>query len=125
RAALDQNNAVGGGRIEFALDVPGVQTIRPAAELPAVNQPVFLDGWSEGGVGYTGPPLIELDGGGIDPTVGANGLTIQSVGVVVRGLAVNNFPSAAVQGIPNGGYGILARTFGVGTPAVWLYGDYV
>ena len=38
----------------------GVQTIAPALPLPAITNPVLIDGISQ--PGYTGTPLIELSG---------------------------------------------------------------
>src|SRR5262249_37887746 len=61
--------------ITFAIPGTGVHTIRPLSALPAITDPVLLDGWSEGvfqgTAGYQGPPLIELDGSGVSAAAGA------------------------------------------------------
>jgi len=52
--------------IDFAIPGSGPQTIAVGSSgnggLPALTHPVFLDGWSQGGRGYDGPPLIVLAG---------------------------------------------------------------
>src|SRR5688572_21523428 len=35
-----------------------VCTITPASALPTITDPVILDGWSQGGPGYIGRPLV-------------------------------------------------------------------
>src|SRR4051794_33525056 len=80
RGAIEQanHNCVGAPAttttIEFAIPGSGVRTIRPVdnpnatenqshrAPLPGIVCPVVIDGSTQGGAGYTGPPLIQLDG---------------------------------------------------------------
>ena len=68
----------------------GVQTILPLSPLPAITNPVLIDGFSQ--PGYAGTPLIELSGSqaGI-----ADGLTITGSGVTVRGLDIDSFAEGA------------------------------
>src|SRR5262249_28374341 len=86
QAILDANNAPGLDTISFAIPGDGVQTISPATELPAIADPVLIDGSSQ--PGYAGTPLIELAGqaGGA-----ADGLVITGTGSTIRGLAIDGF----------------------------------
>jgi hypothetical protein len=76
--------------IRFNIPGPGVKTINLAAPLPHITKPVVIDGWSQGGPGYTGPPLIELNGAGagVDNAIG---LFIAGGDSIVQGLAINRF----------------------------------
>jgi hypothetical protein len=89
--------------IKFAIGATGsVQTIKVgsgnvAGPLPALIHQAFLDGWSQGGASYSGPPLIVLNGasaGGI-----ANGLELDagSDNSVVRGLVLQQFANNGVE----------------------------
>ncbi|MEW6130617.1 MAG: C25 family cysteine peptidase [Acidobacteriota bacterium] len=81
--------------IKFAIPGgPGVKTINLGAKLPLILQPVFIDGWSQGGPDYTGPPLIELNGSQIVrefETDRASGLHVHTTagGSYIRGLIIN------------------------------------
>jgi hypothetical protein len=90
QAILDANNAPGLDTIAFAIPGGGVQTITPVKELPAITDPVLIDGTSQ--PGYAGTPLIELRGqaGGA-----ADGLTITGSGSTVRGLSIDGFTSGS------------------------------
>ena len=71
QAILDSNAATGAtNTIEFDIPGSGVQTIVPLSPLPAITNPVLIDGWSQ--PGYAGTPLIEIDGS----QAGGDGLTI-------------------------------------------------
>ena len=65
---------------------PGVQTIAPASPLPAITNPVLIDGSSQ--PGYAGTPLIAID---TSASGMADGLTITGSDVTVRGLAIDGF----------------------------------
>ncbi len=62
QAILDANALKGFDTINFDIPGSGVQTIRPISPLPIIRDSVFIDGWSQGRSGYTGPPLIEISG---------------------------------------------------------------
>jgi hypothetical protein len=85
--------------ISFAIPGSGPQEIDVGSDLSALNQglpaitrQVFLDGWSQGGPGYQGPPLIVLQNA-IGGTDSASGLTLQpgSDGSTVRGFVIEQF----------------------------------
>jgi len=114
QAILDANGDPGADTITFAIGAPGSQqTIQPLSALPAITDPVTVDGWSQGGAGYAGPPLIELNGALAGNQ--AVGLTITSGSSVVRGLVVNGF---AIGGFAAG---IRLQTGGDN----WIYGNYI
>jgi hypothetical protein len=114
QAILDANSNPGADTITFAIGDPGSQqTIQPTSALPTITGPLTIDGWSQGGDGHTGPPLIELKG----ELAGAQavGLTLTGDGSVVRGLVVNGFASGGSAG------GIRLQTGG----GNWIYGNYI
>ena len=91
QAILDSNTASGGtNTIDFAIPGQGVQTISPLSSLPAITNPVLIDGFTQ--PGYSGTPLIELSGSLAGTT---NGLTITGSDVTVRGLDIDNFTEGA------------------------------
>ncbi len=92
RQAILDSNLVSGGvnTIGFAIPGQGVQTIALLTSLPAINNPVLIDGFSQ--PGYDGTPLIELNG---VRAPGANGLIITGSDVTIRGLDIGNFLSGA------------------------------
>ena len=99
QAILNSNATPGANTIVFKIPGAGVHTITPSdvggvIGLPVITNSVTIDGWSEGGPGYTGPPLIEIDGtdGATDGALGSFGLNIQASNTTVRGLAINRFP---------------------------------
>ena len=61
QAILDSNAAPDGTNIiDFNIIGEGVQTIAPLSALPAITNPVLIDGFSQ--PGYAGVPLIEING---------------------------------------------------------------
>jgi len=84
QAILDANANAGKDRIEFKIG-SGSQTITPASPLPALTDPVLLDGTTQ--PGYAGSPLITLNGS----TAGFTGLTIGGGSSTVRALVLVNW----------------------------------
>jgi FG-GAP-like repeat len=110
QAILDSNNAVGAtNTIEFAISGSVVQTIFPLSSLPAITNPVLIDGTSQSG--YAGTPVIELNG---SQAGSGDGLTITGSGVTVRGLDIGSF---------NQGAGI--HLTGTGATGDWIYGNFL
>ncbi len=89
KAILDSNGGFFADTITFAIPGAGVHTITPPVPLPAITDPVSINGWSQGGAGYTGPPLIEISG--VNAGANAAGLTITAGNTTVQGLVINRF----------------------------------
>ncbi len=97
QAILDANSTNGLDTIVFQIPGSGVHTIAPATPLPAVTDPVVIDGTTQ--PGFSVLPLIELNGSGV-----ANaGLRLLATGsCTIRSLAINRFGG---DGITLGGSG--------------------
>src|SRR5262249_29071285 len=86
-------NNPGADVIAFVIGTQGSQqTIVVTAAMPTLVDAVLIDGWTQGGAGYTGPPLIEVDGG----TAGVAGFWALVPDITVRGLAINGFNDGAI-----------------------------
>jgi methionine-rich copper-binding protein CopC len=73
---------------------------------------VTIDGWSAGGVGYSGPPLVEINGTGI---VGTSAILMNSSNNVVHGMVFNRM-AINVTAI---------RITGPTVTNNWVYGNYI
>jgi CSLREA domain-containing protein len=105
REAINAANAnPGTDTIRFSIGT-GAKTIAPLSSLPAITEPVTLDGTTQ--PGYAGTPIIELNGASAG--AGATGLQINGGTSLVTGLAVNGFAAAFPA---TGGHGIVLQTVG-------------
>ena len=91
-AMLDANANPGLDTIAFNIAGSGVHTIKPLSPLPALVDPVIIDGTTQ--PGYVGLPLIEISGTSAGPNssfrlLGGNSL--------IRGLAINRFPQDGIR----------------------------
>ena len=91
--------AYGTDTINFNIPGSGVHTITPSSALPAITDPVTIDGFTQPGsmantqtVGDDAVLLIELNGANAGD---ANGLTIAAGSSTVRGLVINRFIGAS------------------------------
>ena len=110
QAILDSNADTSGvNTIDFTIPGSGVQTIAPLSALPAITNPVLIDGWSQ--QGYTSTPLIELSG---SQSTGVDGLMITGPDITVRGLDINGFSQDA---------GI--HITGTSATGDWIYGNFL
>jgi CSLREA domain-containing protein len=91
------NGGSGGDTISFSIPGAGVRTINLTSGLPTVNKTVTIDGTTQ--PGFSGTPLIELNGAGAGASV--TGLGFNAQNCVVRGLIINRF----------NGYGINTDSF--------------
>src|SRR5206468_5362638 len=82
--------------VHFNIPGPAPHTISTTTELPAIVDPVLLDGTTE--PGFAGAPTIELSGGGWS---GA-GFTLSSGTSTIRGIAINGFSFAQLHILTNG-----------------------
>jgi hypothetical protein len=80
------NASLGADEIIFAIPGPGPHSIHLLSPLPAVTDTLEIDGTTQ--PGFTGSPIIELDGSSAGS---ANGLTISADDCTVRGLVINRF----------------------------------
>jgi Right handed beta helix region len=128
RAAILQTNAAAGpDHIAFAIPTSDARfedanhnrqfdpgdfwSIRPTAALPAISDRVTLDGWSQGGPGYHGQPLVELDGRNAGP--GADGLVLADHrNSTLRGLIINRFHRNGVVIDGGGGHELVGNFIG-------------
>ena len=93
REAINKANTLAGTvTIKFNIGGGGPQTIHPASDLPYTSYRVIIDGTSQ--PGFTGSPIIELDGSGAGV---ANGLSIGGDNSTVKGLVINRFSSDGIQ----------------------------
>jgi hypothetical protein len=85
-----------------------MQLIQTLSALPPISDRVTVDGWSQGGAGYNGLPLVEISG----PGTSIVGLDITAGNSIVRGLAINKFELAAIRLQTNGGNEIVSNHIG-------------
>ncbi|HEX8367991.1 MAG TPA: right-handed parallel beta-helix repeat-containing protein [Pyrinomonadaceae bacterium] len=102
RAIILSNQTPGTDAISFNIAGGGVQTIAPTSELPIIQGAVTIDGTTQ--PGFNGQPLVEIKGANLGSA--GDGLRINGSGIVIRGLAINEFKSAADNGSQIGGNGI-------------------
>jgi uncharacterized protein (TIGR03437 family) len=94
RAAIQEANALtGADTIVFSIGT-GQQSITVGTPLPAITQPLTIDGRTQ--PGFVGAPLILLRSPSGDISVGA-GLTIATNNSTVRGLIINGFRGPGIQ----------------------------
>lgn len=90
--------------IDFAIPGEGIQTIALGSGLPSMAN-VYIRGRSQGGEGYAGPPLIELDG--------------RNAGQFSSGVVASN--AAVIEGLAIFGFGFHGAVLNDAT----LYGSYI
>ncbi len=103
QAILDANataniDAATPDTIKFNIPGAGPHTISPTSQLPAVTDPVIIDGLTQPGASCSSwPPTleIELDGSNLGGS-SAFGLTFRTDGNTIRGLVINRFSLAGI-----------------------------
>jgi len=111
QAIQDAQNSGGVDTIVFAIPGSGVKTIALSSGIAIQNDGIFLDGWSQGGPGYTGPPLIELNGNG----AGGDGISVTAGDSAIRGLVINRFSGNGIS-LQNSGSDVVVGCY-IGTDA--------
>ncbi|MDQ5836007.1 MAG: CSLREA domain-containing protein, partial [Acidobacteriota bacterium] len=112
RAAIMESNAFAGtDSIAFSIAGAGVHTISPASALPAITDPVIIDGYTQPGSSQntlTGgdDAVIEIELDGTNAGATASGLVITGGNTTVRGLAINRFGTGGTTSVTSGGTGI-------------------
>lgn len=89
QAILDANAFQDNDFIVFI--VPSVSNIRItiSTQLPDITGPVYINGTEQGGIGYSGPPPVELVGNGL--TANEVGLRLLASGCTVTGMSIGGF----------------------------------
>lgn len=93
QAILDAENTPGPDSIRFQIPGTGPFTIALQSPLPAIREPIILDGASQ--PGYTGRPLIELNGAAAGPN--AHGIYLLTSNSVIRALCINRFSGDGIR----------------------------
>ncbi len=93
REAIDEANANGGASTIALAISTGQQTIDLLSPLPAITAPVTIDGTTQ--PGYSGTPLIELDGA--QAGAGATGLTLAGNDITVKALIISSFAGDGIE----------------------------
>jgi uncharacterized repeat protein (TIGR01451 family) len=109
-AILQANSGSGSDTIDFDIPASGPVTIDLSAPLPALINPVMIDGTTE--KGYDGAPLIEIDGSGL-PGTGNSGLILSGGGSTIQGLAIVGFSGSAIELESGGGNVVDGNYLGV------------
>lgn len=109
KAIIDANAAPGTDTIVFQIG-SGLQVIKPKSELPALTDPVIIDGTTQ--PGFAGVPLIFLDGSDAGEV---GGLTIRGGNSTVRGLIISSFRYRAIE-LNTNGSNVIAGNY-IGTNA--------
>src|SRR5262245_15376464 len=99
QAILDANANPGTDSIVFNVPGSGLHTISPSTALPTISDAVTIDGSTQ--PGFTGSPIIELDGSRAGADV--DGLRITAGSSVISGLVINRFSSDGIELSGNGG----------------------
>ena len=118
RAAISNANAsVGLDTITFAINTntSGVQTITLSSALPAIIDPVVIDGTTQ--PGYSNAPVIEINGNFLS---GVHGLSVAGGGSTVRALSIRN--SGRSTSVATRASGILISTNGGNVVAGCYFG---
>jgi PKD repeat protein len=92
QALLDANAAPGPDSVRFSIPGPGMHTIALLSPLPAVTDPLTVDGTSQ--PGFAGSPLVEISGAAAGPA--ASGLWLAAPNCAVLSLAVDRFAGYGV-----------------------------
>ncbi|MCP3981212.1 MAG: DUF11 domain-containing protein [bacterium] len=128
RQFLKNANAIGTGggttanSSQFRIPGAGPHTIQPVAALPAMDDPLVLDGYTQPGASantaaapaaFDGTLLIELDG----TTAGASvdGLVVSGGSSTIRGLVINRFLADGIVLKTLGGNAVEGNYIGVDT----------
>lgn len=114
QAIMDANSNSGFDIVVFNISV-GVQTINLLTPLPDISDPVSIDGTTQNG--FSGNPLIVLNGSNVSGTGDVYGLHITGGSSTIKGLVIVNFSNPAPQGIridTNGGNTVQGCYVGVG-----------
>ncbi len=110
QAITNADTASGAGLNEVTFNISsGLQVINPASALPTITSALLIDGTTQ--PGYSGTPLIELDGASAGS--GVVGLTIAAGSTTVKGLDIGGFTGDGIDLTTNGSDTIQGNYIGV------------
>ncbi|HEX6271196.1 MAG TPA: hypothetical protein VFZ43_13235, partial [Anaerolineales bacterium] len=107
-AIMEANASPGTDTISFNIPGEGPHTISPFYGFDFILDPVIIDGTTQ--PGFSGTPIIELDGSQAGPD--AFGLVIFAGSSTVRGLVINRFALTGIDLDVNGGNTIQGNYIG-------------
>jgi hypothetical protein len=110
QAILSSNGTTGPNAVSFNIPGSGVQTIKLLSALPALTQPVTIDGTTE--PGSLGKPVIRIDGTNAGSTAVGLNLGASASGSTLKGLAVTDFGGGGV--LASGASGVSISTDDMG-----------
>lgn len=120
REAINLSNSnAGADTINFNITGTSPYTISPLSALPAISGPVTIDGTTQ--TGFTGSPIIELDGSLIG--VYSQGLDVTAGTSTIRGLVINRFSGAGILLRQNGGNIVEGNYIGTNVTATTAAGN--
>ncbi|MFO1487578.1 MAG: Calx-beta domain-containing protein [Verrucomicrobiota bacterium] len=96
QAILDANGSAGADTIVFAI-TNASNTIRPAAALPVITEPLVINGRSQ--TGFVSAPIVEINGAAAGAAT--DGLKIATSNCVISALVINGFLGDQIE-ITNG-----------------------
>jgi len=106
QAILDANAVSGLDNITFQIPGAGSHTISTLSVLPAITDPVFIDGTSQ--LGFAGAPIIEINGA----SAGNNaGLRLLAGNTTVRGLVINRCGAEGISVLGPPGTNVIAGNY--------------
>src|SRR4051812_5256298 len=108
-AILQANSDTASDTIAFDLPGQGPQAIPLGSPLPAIINPVVIDGTTQ--PGYNGSPLVEIDGSATGAA--SDGLVILAGASTVRGIGLVGFAGSGIVLTAGGGNVIEANYLGV------------
>jgi hypothetical protein len=114
KAITDANNSAGLDVIQFNIPVSGVCTLMPQSPLPGISDPVIIDGTTQSG--YTGMPLIAIDGRNAGNAIGLN---ISAGNSTIKALIIAGFHGSGIV-LWNGGGNTIEGSF-IGIDATGMY----
>jgi len=96
------NNTSGLDTIKFAIGT-GLQTINVASDgLPVIHDPLYLDATTQ--PGYSGDPIIQLDGSATNVEL-INGIYLRTSNSTVKGFIIHSFYDEGIESDGSTGYG--------------------
>lgn len=110
QAFLDANATPGPDFIYFNIGTVA-KSILPTNALPAITEPVTVDGTTQ--PGFSNAPIVELNGQSAG--TGTDGLRVWAGGTTIRGLVINRFSGDGIEIATNGNNVVEGCWIGLGT----------